>query len=71
MAGAAIRKSSGMPVVVDVNETIGHAAEQHVEANAESEGYHLRHRRMVVAAEKLCDHGPKINQRERYAKTEI
>ena len=71
MIGVAIAKRPGMRIVIGVNKTIGHAAKPQVEANAESEGYRFRARRMVEAADKPCDQGPEVNQREKNAETEM
>ena len=71
MIGVAIAKRPGMRIVIGVNKTIGHAAKQQAEPNAESEGYRFRARRMVEAADKPCDQGPEVNQREKNAETEM
>ena len=71
MIEAAIAKRLRMPAVIGVNKTIGHAAKQQVEPNAKIEGYRFRARRMVEAADKPCDQGPEVNQREKNAETEM
>ena len=79
MIGAAIAKRLRMPAEIGVNKAVGHATEQQVEANAddrkkanaESEGISFPSLPNGRGRWQAMRSGPRINQREKNAETEI